>query len=65
MNKLSFEALQQKAASTNQDELLASVSGGTFGDCHPCQQCVNNQQTSQGRLTPFAMWLLHLGHEQQ
>ncbi|GER59483.1 hypothetical protein ULMA_15910 [Patiriisocius marinus] len=35
MSKLSFEALQQRAASTNQDELLTSVSGGTFGDCHP------------------------------
>ena len=38
MSKLSFDELQQKAASTNQDELLTSVSGGTFGDCH-CQYC--------------------------
>lgn len=29
MSKLSFEALQQRATSTNQDELLTSVSGGT------------------------------------
>lgn len=62
MRKLSFEALQQKAAQIDQQELLNSVSGGTFGDCHPCQQCVNNQQTSQGTHTPLTTWLLHLGH---
>jgi len=59
---LSFEALQQKAAATDQQELLTSVSGGTFGACHPCQECVTNQQNSQGRLGILAMGLLHLTH---
>lgn len=42
MKKLSFEALQAKAAHTNQEELLNSVSGGTFGDCHPCDYQLNS-----------------------
>lgn len=36
MSKLSFEALIERAAATNQEELLNNVSGGTFGGCH-CQ----------------------------
>lgn len=59
MSKLSFEALAQKAANTNQEELLNSVSGGTFGDCHPCQQCQQTYVTSQGSHQPLGTYLIH------
>lgn len=58
MSKLSFEALQQKAAKTNQQELLSSVSGGTFGDCHCNWEPPGEANSSQG----WQRTLSHLAH---
>lgn len=36
MNKLSLDALKERAGTVASEELLLSISGGTENDCHPC-----------------------------
>jgi hypothetical protein len=60
MNKLSLDALKERAEAVATEDLLSTISGGTENSCHPCEQCQETYVQTKGSHQPLATWLIHV-----
>lgn len=58
MNKMSLEALKQRADAVATDELLGQISGGTENACHSTSTGDDGGLTHEERVL-FMQWLLN------